>query len=303
MAVTGINAIETSFVNDYGTNLQLLSQQKLSRLRDTVTVQSFTGEGAAFIEQVGKAGSQKRTTRHGDTPLNPIPMDRRWVYPVDYDTADLIDNVDKLRMIIDPKSAFARAQASALARDMDDEIIEGILVANNTGKSGGTSTSFDSNNAVAVGGTGLTIDKLRTIRELMEDNDVDFEMEPVCAIITPKQRTQLLETTEITSTDYNTVKALVNGDVDTFMGFKFIVSNRLLGASKYNGSQTITSNNERALFYPKSGVGLGIWQEVSAQIDVRPDKRYSWQVYASMTCGATRLEEAKVYSADTLTTA
>lgn len=299
MAVNGINAIETSFVNDYGTNLQLLAQQGLSRLRKTVTEQSFTGEGAAFMEQVGVASSQQRVTRHSDTPLNPIPMDRRWVYPKDFDTAELIDTVDKLRMIIDPKSAFAKAQAAALARQLDDEIIEAILGSNNTGKSGGTATTFDSNNLVAEGGTGLTIDKLREVREQMEDNDVDFEMEEVYAIITPKQRTQLWETTEVTSSDYNTVKALAQGALGSFMGFNFVVSNRLLGASKYSGSQTETSNQERALFYPKSGVGLGIWEDITARIDERPDKRYSHQVYARMSVGATRLEEAKVHAADT----
>ena len=97
MAVTGINAIETSFVKDYGTNVELLVQQMGSKLRDTVRVQSFTGESAAYIEQVGSVAAVKRTVRHGDTPLVPTPFDRRWAFPIDWEVADLIDQQDRLR--------------------------------------------------------------------------------------------------------------------------------------------------------------------------------------------------------------
>lgn len=303
MPVTGIGAIETSWVKSYSANVELLVQQMGSKLRGTVQTQNFTGEYAAFIDQVGEVSAQLKTSRHADTPLVPTPMDRRWVTPKDYEVADLIDSQDRLRAIIDPTSPFARAQAAAIGRSMDDEIIEGILGNNLTGQDAGTTTAFPSGNNIAASSTGLTIDKLRTVRENMLDNDVDFEMEEVFAIITPKQSTQLLETTEITSSDYNTVKALVQGQLDSFMGFKFIVSNRILGASNYNGSQTETSNEETALFYPRSAVALGIWNDISARVDERPDKSYATQVYCKGTFGGTRLQEDKVFTVDTLTTA
>ena len=301
MAVTGINAIETAFVKDYGATIDLLCQQMMSRLRDTVTVQSFTGESAAFIEQVGEVAAVKRTTRHADTPLVPTPMNRRWVFPIDHEVADLIDSQDRLRMIVDPTSSFARAQAAAIGRAMDDEIIEGILGTNKTGQNAGTNTSLAT--TIADGSAALTIDKLREVRETFQNADVDFEMEDVYAIITPKQNRQLLETTEITSSDYNSVKALVQGQIDSFMGFKFKVSNRLKGAANYNGSQTEEASHETALFYAKRGVGLGLWNDITARVDERADKSYSLQVYCKATFGATRLDEDKVIAVESLTTA
>ncbi len=299
-AVTGVNAITTAFVKDYGSNIEFLVQQMGSRLRNSVQIESFVGESAAFIEQVGEAVAETRTSRHADTPLNPIPMDRRWVFPTDKETAELIDKQDRLRLIIDPTSKFAMAQAMALGRAMDDEIVAQILGDNKTGQDAGTTVSFPAGNLIAAGGTGLTIDKLREIVRNMEENDVDFEMEDVTAVITPKMKENLLQTTEVTSSDFNTVKALVNGSIDSFMGFKFITSNRIPGATNYTGTVTPAANTERGLFYVNSGVGLGIWNDITTRIDERADKSYATQVYAASTFGATRLQEDKVFAADAL---
>lgn len=303
MAVTGINAIETSFVNDYTTNVELLLQQKGSKLRTRVRNESFVGENADFMEQVGKVKAKKRTTRHGDTPLVPTPMDRRWVFPTDYELADLIDQQDRLRQIIDPTSPFAMAQAAGISRAIDDAIIEGAFGTNFTGQNPtSTSVPFTAANLIVAGGTGLTIDKLRSVKQGMLEAEVDFEMEMVTACITPAQLTNLLETTEITSSDYNTVKALVAGDVDTFMGFMFVTSNRLPGGVDYDedGTVVVAADTSRALFFAESGLGLGTWNDISARIDERADKSYSTQVYTKGTFGATRLQEGKVWAADAL---
>ena len=298
--VTGASAIETSFVDDYSTSVELLVQQRGSKLRNSVTVKNFTGKGAAFIEQVGVVDAQVKVSRHSDTPLIPTPYDRRWVYPVDREIADLVDDQDRLRQIINPDDPIAKAQAFAIGRSIDDEIIDQIMTANNTGVDGSTSTSFIAGNAIASASVGMTINKLREAKYLLENANVDFDMEEVCCIITPKQKQQLLATTEITSSDYNTVKALAQGEVDTFLGFKFITSTRLSGGPGYVGSTAEVANTDLALIYAKSGVGLGIWGDVSARIDERPDKGYATQVYCKATFGATRLQEEKVISIATL---
>ncbi len=60
--------VSTAFVNQFSSNVQLLSQQMGSLLRSSVSEESVTGE-KAFFDQVGSTAAQKRTTRHGDTPL------------------------------------------------------------------------------------------------------------------------------------------------------------------------------------------------------------------------------------------
>jgi hypothetical protein len=278
--------VSTAFVQQYTTNVQLLLQQRGSKLRNFVMQGSYNGKAAKAVEQIGAVAAQKRTTRHGDTPLINTPHDARWVHPNDFEIADLIDDQDKLRMLIDPQSSYAVNQAYAIGRAMDDEIIRAALGTSLTGENGSTSTAFDtSNQQIAAGAAGLTIAKLRDAKRILLGNEVDVDMDPLCMIVTAQQLDDLLGTTEVSSADYNTVKALVQGDVDTFMGFKFVHCERL----GVDGS-----SNRRVIAFAKSGMHMGLWNDINSQISPRADKSYATQVYTKATFGATRTEEGKV---------
>lgn len=278
--------VTTAFVQQYSTNVQLLLQQRGSRLRDCVTVGSYTGKAAKAVEQIGEVTAQARTSRHADTPLISTPHDARWVHPTDYEWADMIDDQDKLRMLIDPTSPYAMNGAYALGRAMDSLIITAALGTALTGENGSTSTAFDTaNQQIAVGAAGLTVAKLRTAKKKLMANEVDVENDPLYCAVTAVQLDNLLGTTEVTSSDYNTVKALVSGSVDTFMGFKFIHT-ELLGLDG--------SSDRRCIAWAKSGLHLGIWNDITTKISERADKSYATQVYVKGTFGATRVEEGKV---------
>jgi len=278
--------VTTAFVQQYTTNVQLLLQQRGSKLRDAVSVGNYTGKAAKAVEQIGAVTAQKRVSRHADTPLISTPHDARWVFPSDYEWADLIDDQDKLRMLIDPTNPYAINGAYAMGRAADDEIIAAALGTSKTGENGTTSTAFDTaNQQIAVGAAGLTIAKLREALEIFRANEVDLEMDPLFMAVSAKQLTDLLATTEVTSSDYNSVKALVNGQLDTFLGFKFINIERLgVDASSYR----------RVIAWAKSGLHLGIWGDVETMITPRADKSYANQVYVKETIGATRTDEKKV---------
>lgn len=278
--------VTTAFVQQYTTNVAILLQQRGSKLRNAVTVGSYTGKAAKAVEQIGEVTAQKNTNRHGDTPLISTPHDARWVFPSDYEWADMIDDVDKLRMLIDPTSPYALNGAYSLGRAMDDEIIEGALGINKIGENGSTNQAFDTaNQQVGASASGLTIAKLRETKKILLANEVDPAMDPLYFAFTAEQLDNLLGTTEVTSADYNTVKALVQGDVDTFMGFKFIHIERL---------PVDVSGNRRCIAWAKSGLHLGVWNDITTRISERADKRYSTQVYVKGTFGATRTEEKKV---------
>lgn len=278
--------VSTAFVQQYTTNVSLLLQQRGSKLRDAVTVGSYTGKAAKAVEQIGAVTAQARTSRHADTPLISTPHDARWVFPTDYEWADMIDDQDKLRMLIDPTSPYAVNGAYALGRAMDDLIITAALGTAMTGENGSTSTSFaTATQQIAVGGTGLTVAKLRQARRILMANEVDVAMDPLYIAVTAQQMDNLLGTTEVTSSDYNTVKTLVSGDVDTFLGFKFIQVERL----GLDGS-----GDRRCIAWAKSGMHLGIWNDITTKISERADKSYATQVYVKGTFGATRCEEKKV---------
>ena len=122
------NQVTTAFVQQYSTNVAHLLQQKGSKLRDSVMTSAATGKAAKVVEQVGAVNAVKRTTRHADTPLIDTPHSARWTFPVDYEWADLIDDQDKVRMLINPQSPYAVNGAYAMGRAIDDEIIGACLL-------------------------------------------------------------------------------------------------------------------------------------------------------------------------------
>ena len=277
--------ITTAFVQQYSNNIALLSQQKGSLLRNSVTNETQIGKNG-FYDQVGSATAQKRTTRHADTPQMDTPHSRRRVSLVDYEYSDLIDSQDRIRTLIDPTSSYTTASVFALGRAIDDELIAAAVGTAYTGESGSTSTTFDSNNAITESGSdGLTLAKLRNAKELLDSGNVDPSI-PRTIVIGPKQLSDLLNVTSVTSSDYNSVKALVNGELDTFMGFKFIMSTRL----------TIASTKRKVLAWANDGMLLAVGQDIKARVDERSDKGYATQVYVCQSIGATRMEEAKVVS-------
>lgn len=278
--------VTTAFVQQYTTNVQLLLQQKGSKLRDFCTMGSYTGKAAKAVEQIGAVTAQKKTSRHSDTPLISTPHDARWVYPEDYEWADMIDDQDKLRMLIDPTSPYAQNGAYALGRSLDDAIITAALGSAQTGENGSTATPFaTATQTIVVGATGLTIAKLRQAKRILMTNEVDVENDPLYLAVTAVQLDNLLGTTEVTSADYNTVKTLVQGGVDTFMGFKFVQCERL----GVDGS-----GDRRCFAWAKSGLHVGMWNDINAKITERADKSYATQVYVKGTFGATRVDEKKV---------
>ena len=275
--------ITTAFVEQYSSNIQMLSQQKGSLLRDKVRVESVTGKNA-FFDQVGSVTASVRTTRHSDTPQSDTPHSRRRVSLVDYEFADLIDDLDKVRMLVDPTSTYALAAAYAMGRAMDDAIITAATGSADTGVAGGTAVALPSSQIIAEGGTtGMTIAKLREAKEIIDLADVDPSL-PRHIIVSPKQITDLLGTTEVTSSDFNTVKALAQGDINSFLGFNFVVSNRLAVATQIRDCIAFVSD----------GIGLAVGKDSTARIDERADKGYATQVYYSAAFGATRMEEDKV---------
>jgi hypothetical protein len=261
----------------------MLSQQKGSLLRSAVDVETVVGKNS-FFDQVGVASAVKRLTRHADTPQMDTPHARRRVSLSDYEYSDLIDNQDKIRTLIDPTSAYATAAAYALGRAQDDEIIAALSGTAYTGETGSTATILPSAQKITEAGTnGLTIAKLRNAKEILDSASVDPSI-PRYIAVSPKQITDLLGTTEVTSSDFNTVKALANGEVNSFLGFNFIVSNRL----------DISSSKRLCLVWAMDGCKMAIGQDLMTRIDERADKGYAHQVYVCQSIGATRMEEEKV---------
>jgi len=282
-------SITNAFVEQYRNNVTMLTQQRGSKLRDFVTVNNGVVGKTVFTEQIGATEAKKRISRHSDSPLVDTPHKRRLYTMADYEWGDLIDKADRVRMLIDPTSTYAQSAAFAMGRVMDDVIIDALKDAATIEDAGSQSTvALTQTIAKTFSDVGsnddvLNIAKLRQAQQLFHTANVP-EDEEKFIVVSPKGIQQLLGAKEVTSSDFNTVKALVNGEIDTFMGFRFIVSNRL----------PVSGTDRDAFAFTRSAIELGIGQDVMARIEERADKAFSTYVYYCMTLGATRLEEEKV---------
>lgn len=289
------DSITIANVQQYKANVELLLQQEGSRLRGMVNTGSHVGQAASIVEQFGVATAQLKTSRHEDTPLLDLGQDKRWVFPLDYEWGSLVDNEDKLRMIIDPVSPYARAGAAAMNRAIDDVIIAAQFGTCFTGQNGTTSEvlgtvgsgTYDTGPNVGGTASSLNVAKLQNaVRMLMLFNKGEL-MEPVYGAISSQEHDSLLKEIQVVSKDYANSAVLEEGRVRRFMGVDFVLTERLTSGGS-------GANTRLVPIWLKSGMYLGVWNDLNAQVGPRPDKSYATQVYLAMTMGATRTQLGKI---------
>ena len=317
--------VTTSFVKQFSANVQLLVQQMGSRLRNTVTLETGKVGEEVFMDRIESVAAQRVNTRHADSPLMSTPHDRRKVTPSDFDWGDMIDNPDKLRMLIDPASAYSANASMAMGRAMDETIISALVGTAKSDASDGTSNAdtsvalpssqkiaINANNYVVEGSSesgnqGLTVGKLIEARKILGANDADdYDVNGnsnLFIVVNSSQLANLLKKTVVASADYNEIRALVAGDLNQYMGFNIIRTELIpkKGGTHSSGSFTYdpadqenSGDPEHCIAYHRRGIGLCIWEDIVARISERPDKRFSQYIYYRMTLGATRLEEKRV---------
>lgn len=281
--------ITTAFVQQYSANVQMLAQQKGSKLRGAVRYESITGENA-FFDQIGATAARRRPSRHSDTPRMDNPHARRRLSVEDFDWADLVDREDQVRLLIDPASSYAQSAANAMGRSIDEVIVDALRGTAATDKTGATPVVLPAASKIAVGGTGLTKAKMIAAKGLMDRSDVDTDGRFIA--VTSEQLENLLGVTEVASSDFNTVKALVQGELDTWLGFKFINVNGL----RSDNTKIIpkVTNDRFCVAWQRDNVILGVGLENKTRITERSDKNYATQVFTNMTIGAVRMQEVAV---------
>ena len=308
--------ITTAFTKQYSDNIISLVQQRGSRLRNAVNVETGKRGEEVYMERIGSVTAQKVTSRHADSPQIATPHSRRRVTPVSYDWGDMIDDVDRVRMLVDPTSVYAQNAASAMGRAIDNEILDAMSGTAATGVAGAGSASLS--NTVAIGSAtygnssgdcGLTVSKLVEARQKInagEGDDRDLEGNPnIFVAVNSLQLAHLLSdisfghkhggTITVTSggagaqmgADMSQVRSLAMGEITDFMGMRFIRTELL---------NTDSSDDQLVMMWHRDGMGLCIWDDIRARITERADKRFSTYVYFSMTVGSVRLQEEKVCS-------
>ena len=275
--------ITEAFVQQFADNFRHLAQQMTSRFETRVSIEPNIVGMSKSVNRLGQRTAQRRTQRHADTPINDQPHSTRFVDLFDWDDGDMIDDQDKIRMLVDPTSDYVKAMVAALNRAKDDVIIASM---------GGNSRSTTGNvilpvaQKIVVGGTGLTKAKIIQARKLFRQNEADnHNGEELFITYTAAAAADILADATLTSADYMAGKFLQEGDVEgKWMGFTWIPSER----TPYDGA------TRRLYAWAKSGVTLGKGADITTKVGEDPGKGFNVRIYAKQSIGAVRTEEEKV---------
>lgn len=309
--------IEKAFVNQFHAGFAQAFQQSNSRLRPYVEVVRQAAE-FDYYDRIGIADDLSEvTTRFGDNPITFISHDRRQISLKDYDIGVPVDEKDLIRVATDPTSDYMQALVASANRKVDDIIITGLTATAKTGKAGATSVAFASNTSgkitvgavsdvesrivngtywaresategisiqknytgAAASDTGLTLAKLKGVREAMMKLHAIEQDEVLNCFIATRQFQDLLGISEVINSDYSTRKNLAEGNVTTFMGFRFIHSERLPLAS---------STRSCFVFKPKA-FKLAIAQDIAASLWRLPEKKNIPYAYVKLSAGGSRM--------------
>lgn len=304
MAAT--NPFEVELVTtQFSTSLMLLLQQMDTRLRGGVLSGSHVGKMASPVQYAGALQFKQAAGR--GSPLQPQleQYQRRWVFPNDKDLTIQVDTFDELRTIIDPRSAISMAIQAAANRLYDDILIQSYFGSASIGvdSSSLVTETFNSGADFPISvliadtfgsgaSTGLTVKKLIEAKRILRRYENDMDGGNLHIAIGAQQEADLLNQIEVVSTEFNTKPVLVDGRLESFLGFQIHHSERL---------QTDGATLRYCPIWLTDGMYLGLWKDMQTVISQRNDLvGHPWQAYSMISLGATRLQGGKVLQVNCL---
>lgn len=268
--------IDAARVANFNSNITILFQQKQSRLRASIGQTRPVVGKIVHFERLDKVEVSERTIRNAATNLVDSTHTRRAAIPRFYDAALTVDPMDLDRILIDPKGPYSEALSYGMARKLDSVIYTAARGTANTGEDGSGTQALPSGQKIAHGSAGMTLSKILQAHRML--NAAEVPMDGRFFWIDSFALEDMLNIQQLTSSDYNSVKMLTTGEVNSFMGFSW---------SMYNYAA------ESAVYYAvaghRSALGLAIPKELSTQVDKRPDRSNIWQVYVSADFGSVRI--------------
>jgi len=300
MAVT----IDQVTSQKFASVLYLLSQQQGSKMASRVRNESVQSAELAYFDTLAEDDdTTQKTGRHQGTSISEAEFGRRRVIPYPWTNKKALDKEDLDRMLPDPRSPVAMNQVRSLGRKKDDLLITAALGSASIGKAGGSSVDFK-DESVSINGDGtvttlgtlaavatvadISLEKILLMMRIFNQEDVDPDI-PKHWMVTPKAIEDMLNITELTSSDYNTLKALQRGNFEeTFAGFNFFWSNRVT-------KDAATETAYRSIAWAQDGLILASIGDISTRIEEAERLDYAWVLFSKMDLGAVRMEGVKVH--------
>jgi hypothetical protein len=273
--------ITQSFVDAFEAYVHRLGQQQESRLFGAVRYRPIVGNTAHF-ERVAKSDMTAKAGRHVATPINDVVHSRRKVSMSTFSWGEAVDQNDVGRLLINPANEYSMLAAAAYGRKVDEVITAAAVGLATNGDN--TTTALPAGQIIGTGVEALSLDFLRSAKRKLDEAEVGMPGSKRFLALNAKGLEDLLKVTEATSSDYNTVKALVQGELDTFMGFKFIRTELVPdpGTGHY------------MLAFDSSAIGLAMSQQKMTRMAEDPGLSFATRIYCETSLGAVRIEETGI---------
>lgn len=295
MAGSFDNGLIALYTTQFSSTMELLLQQQGSLLRGKVREGMYQGKMASPVNQIGTVTARAPAGRFAPLQRQDAEFVRPWVFPQEMEIQQLVDTFDELQTICDPKPGLTQAAAFATGRWWDDIILANATATRQIGQdaAGLTSETFSTTNFQiastfgAASASGLTVAKFIEAKRILRHYHNQLESDPPTMVIGSQQESDLLNQVEVVSTEFADRPHLVDGQVKRFLGFDIVVMERL--------PQTTINSVRGVLCFVKSGIHLGMWKDMTTNIDPRADlSGRPWQVYNTAMSGAVRMQPGKV---------
>lgn len=249
-------------------------------LRNTVRLRSGVQGATHKFPKIGAGVATVRVPQTDVTPLN-VEYTQSTVTLSDYIAAEYSDIFNQAKVNFDERQELVQVVGKAIGRRADQLVIDS-LAASGTG----LTVSHD------IGGTesNLNVAKLREAKRLLDAGNVP--MQDRFILIHASSLSNLLSETAVTSSDFNTVKALVQGDINTFLGFNFVtIGDRSEGGLTGGGSGV----DRNVYAWHKSAVGMAEGMGIRSEINYIPEKT-SWLVASMLSAGSVAIDAGGIVS-------
>ena len=223
--------------------------------------------------KVGKGVATARIPQTDVTPMN-VGFSQVTATLADWNAAEYSDIFSQQKVNFDERQELVQVVANAIGRRQDQIILDALTA---------SSTSLTVSNDIGGSDTNMNVAKLREAKKLLDKNNVPFEGRHI--ILHANSLASLLSETAVTSADFNTVRALVAGEINTFLGFTF----HILG-DRSEGGLAIDGSNDRTLWaFHRDAVGYAEGIAPRTEVNYVPEKT-SFLVNALFSAGATAID-------------
>lgn len=227
-----------------------------------------------------KIGTGSATLRIPQTDVTPMNVSYSQVTCTlqDWNAAEYSDIFHQQKVNFDERRELVQVVSNAIGRRMDQLVIDALS---------GSSTSLTVSNDIGGTDTGLNVAKLRRAKALLDKNNVPSEGRTV--LIHANSLESLLGETAATSADFNTVRALVSGEINTFLGFRFVTI-----GDRTEGGLSIDGSSDRVCYaFHRDALGFAVGMAMRSEINYVPEKT-SYLVNGMFSAGAVNIDDAGI---------